>query len=217
MTQTAVEDHAYFRYHFLEAMTLTILIARYLTPVHAACVALGGRGVLLCGNSGAGKSSLAYACARRGWTYVSDDSSSIIRTRSDAAIAGNPHYIRLRPSAARLFPELARHPLSRRIDGEMAIELATLELPGIITAPQSPVDHVVFLNRQASGPATVSRFSGEKALQEFEAVICYGDKSVRDAQRRSLQKLLAGGVFQLSYSDMDSGIERLQGILHAKH
>lgn len=216
LTQAAVADHAYFRYHFLEAMTLTILMARYLTPVHAACVALAGRGVLLCGNSGAGKSSLAYACARRGWTYISDDSSSIVRTGSDRMVVGNPHYIRLRPSAARLFPELGRHPLTRRINGETAIELATRTLGTIATAPKSAVDRVVFLNRQATGPASVSRFSPERALQQFEDVICYGEESVRDAQRQSLRKVLDQGVFQLSYSDLDSATDRLEGILHAE-
>ena len=42
-------------------------------PVHGACVRAAGKGILLCGDSGEGKSTLAYAGAREGWTYVSDD------------------------------------------------------------------------------------------------------------------------------------------------
>ncbi len=44
-----------------------------LTPVHAAAVALGERGILITGHSGAGKTSTALACVEAGWRYVGDD------------------------------------------------------------------------------------------------------------------------------------------------
>ena len=44
-----------------------------LTPVHAAGVAHGDRGILIAGRGGAGKSSLALACVEAGWRYVGDD------------------------------------------------------------------------------------------------------------------------------------------------
>jgi hypothetical protein len=44
-----------------------------LTPVHAAAVALGERGILITGYSGAGKTSTALACVEAGWRYVGDD------------------------------------------------------------------------------------------------------------------------------------------------
>ena len=67
----AAERHSsYLGYFFLGAAPLCHIATRYTTPVHAACVAMNGRGVLLCGESGAGKSSLSYACARAGFTYV---------------------------------------------------------------------------------------------------------------------------------------------------
>ncbi len=52
LTQAAVENRAYLRYYFLEATALTLLDCLYLTPLHAACVEIEGRGVLLCGESG---------------------------------------------------------------------------------------------------------------------------------------------------------------------
>ena len=44
-----------------------------LIPVHAAAVARGERGLLIAGRGGAGKTSLALACAEAGWRYVADD------------------------------------------------------------------------------------------------------------------------------------------------
>src|SRR5690242_18918826 len=54
VTQATAQDHALFRYHFLDGLSLLMLVYRYLTAVHAACVSWEGRGMLLCGESGAG-------------------------------------------------------------------------------------------------------------------------------------------------------------------
>ncbi len=42
-------------------------------PIHAGCVAIGGRGVLMAGRSGAGKSDLAMRLIDRGAALVADD------------------------------------------------------------------------------------------------------------------------------------------------
>ena len=107
LTPAVVSERGYFRYHFLDSLVYVMLGALYLTPVHAACVALNGSGILLCGDSGSGKTSLAYACARRGWTYVADDASHLVRPGKDRRILGRPHEIRFRSAANLLFPELA--------------------------------------------------------------------------------------------------------------
>ncbi len=105
LTRATVEQRGYLRWHFIEGMAWDLL-AEYLTPVHAGCVRYEGRGVLICGDSGAGKSSFTYACAKRGWTFMSDDSSNLVRGREGAVVVGNPYKIRFRESAIALFPEL---------------------------------------------------------------------------------------------------------------
>lgn len=42
-------------------------------PIHAAAVALSGRGVLMPASSGSGKSTLAMGLVARGWTYLTDE------------------------------------------------------------------------------------------------------------------------------------------------
>src|SRR3546814_10443620 len=42
-------------------------------PIHASCVALDGRAILLMGNSGSGKSDLSLRLIDRGWSLVADD------------------------------------------------------------------------------------------------------------------------------------------------
>ena len=47
--------------------------------IHASCVAIGGRGVLIAGPSGSGKSDLALRLIDRGAALVSDDYTSLAR------------------------------------------------------------------------------------------------------------------------------------------
>ena len=62
--------------------------------VHASCVAIGGRAVLLAGRSGAGKSDLALRLIDRGAQLVSDDYTELrchggqLLAQAPAAIAG---------------------------------------------------------------------------------------------------------------------------------
>jgi hypothetical protein len=106
LSEAAACDQGYLRYHFLEALTYTLLDAQHVVAVHAACVAKNGKGVLLFGDSGAGKSSLAYTCAWRGWTYISDDCTLLPRDAPGPIALGNPTNFRFRPDASTLFSEI---------------------------------------------------------------------------------------------------------------
>lgn len=92
-------------------------------PVHASCVALDGRAVLLIGASGSGKSDLALRLVDRGWTLVADD------------------YVHLRPAHGRL---LASPP--DRIAGQM--EVRNVGLVSLPFASDIPVCLAVLLDRE---------------------------------------------------------------------
>jgi serine kinase of HPr protein (carbohydrate metabolism regulator) len=55
-----------------------------------ACCAIGGRGVLITGVSGAGKTTLALALARRGHKWIADDAVEIEK-RCDGRLYGKSH------------------------------------------------------------------------------------------------------------------------------
>ena len=60
--------------------------------LHASCVALDGRAVLIIGISGSGKSDLSLRLLDRGFTLVSDD-QTIVRKAGDKLIATAPETI----------------------------------------------------------------------------------------------------------------------------
>lgn len=57
--------------------------------MHASCVAVEGRAVLICGRSGAGKSDLALRLIDRGFTLVSDD-QTMVRKSGERLLASAP-------------------------------------------------------------------------------------------------------------------------------
>lgn len=210
LTRAAAENTPYLRYHFLEAAALTLTSYLYTTPLHAACVELNGQGVLLCGDSGAGKSSLAFACAQRGWTFLSDDATSIARKHHGRIVIGNPHQMRFRESAVELFPVLRKWPVTTRATGKLAIELPTESLPDIHTAWQTEIHHIVFLNRKGADPPSLTPYPESKARKWFEQEICYGEDEIRELQRSSLRELLTAEINELHYSDLGWAVERLE-------
>jgi serine kinase of HPr protein (carbohydrate metabolism regulator) len=60
--------------------------------VHASCVAIGGRAVLISGPSGSGKSDLALRLIDRGAVLVSDD-YTVLEVRGGALLASPPETI----------------------------------------------------------------------------------------------------------------------------
>jgi HPr Serine kinase C-terminal domain len=206
LTQAAACNRAYLRYHFLEGTAWILLESLYLTSIHGAGVELDGHGVLLCGDSGAGKSSLAYACAQNGWKFLSDDASCLVRKRPGRVITGNPYQMRFRESAVELFPELIDERFTPRETGEMAIELTTSSKQGISTVCESSIEYIVFLNRFSPSEDGLFCFSKETALQWFEQVVCYGEKRVRDFHYAALRNLLDAELFEMRYKRLDSAL-----------
>jgi hypothetical protein len=213
LTPAVAANRGYLRYYFLEGMSWDLLGPLYLTPIHAACVRLGNKGVLLCGDSGTGKSSLAYACARRGWMFLADDSICLVRKCIRPVVVGNPGQFRFRDSAVKLFPELRDRRITRRLNGKLSIELPTASIPGIKTISECSVDCIVFLKRGEPGPARLLPFPEETALQWFEQVVCFGEEAVREAQKASLRNLISAEVFELRYEDLDSAVARLDALV----
>jgi len=157
-------DTALFRHHLLEALVLTALDAVFFTPLHAACISRAGEGVLLCGDAGAGKSSLAYACARRGLTLVSDDAVHLA-PGSERIGVGASATIRLRPPARNVFPSVAELPVQTAPNGKQAIDIDP-STHGLKTTRSAVIGQCIFLRRRP-GPVASRQFGRDAAVDYF--------------------------------------------------
>jgi hypothetical protein len=211
VTRRTAADHPLLRYQFLSAGGATLAEQWALAPLHGALVMRNGTGVMLCGETFAGKSTLAYACARAGWTYVSDDGTFLVRGRHDRYAIGDPYGIRFRTDAPDLFPELADRLPTVRPNGKIAIEVLTRDL-GISIAPGCVVDHVVFLDREG-GRATIHHYPEDHAREHWAQCAMLGTEEVRAGQRRCYERLLRAGLWTMQYSDLDDAVARLERLV----
>ncbi|MGA2740363.1 MAG: hypothetical protein ABSG65_23375 [Bryobacteraceae bacterium] len=211
VTRATVADRVFFRWHFLDALIYVLLELNYVTSLHAACVAWEGAGVMLCGESGAGKSTLCYECARRGWTYISDDSSSVLWDGGRTVI-GEPHHFRFRADAPDMFPELRGRTVGRQLDRKPTIELLTADLP-IRTATECRVEHIAFLDRHPGIRADVRRIGKEEAQQRLQQGMAAFDPELETRRREVVESIAEAPAFELRYSDCEEAALLLERIV----
>jgi hypothetical protein len=209
VTRSVAEQPEFLRLRFMESSVMSLLVAAHLAAIHGALVTRQGIGVALCGDSYAGKSSLAYACARSGWSFVSDDGTFLQRSRTDRFAVGNPHSLRFRQDAKILFPELADCVVGLRQNGALGMEVRTSKLP-VSTLGGCSIDHLVFLRRSRTGRARMNRYDAGEALRWLERVELYGPAEVQASQRQAYRRLLDAGLWELHYSDLSDAVNLLE-------
>jgi hypothetical protein len=209
VTATAVNHPDYLRYHFLESMAYSLLDTRHLVAIHAACIGRRGHGILLAGESGAGKSSLAYACARRGWTYIADDASSVVLRKQGRTVVGNPRAFRFRPEVTALFPELKGAVHAR--NGKPTIEVETRRLPHVKVAYEYTVDHIVFLNRYTGdeGLPRLTPISARACLKRLFQNPWPSELAINQERDAAIERLLTAPAYELRYQEFDAAIDLL--------
>ena len=77
-------------------------------PLHAACLSLGGRGVLVAGSSGAGKSTLSVILLRAGFDFLADDTVFLQPSPDGYLVSGFPDEVDVTVNTVSMFSEL-RH------------------------------------------------------------------------------------------------------------
>jgi hypothetical protein len=211
VTRATAADRTFFRWHFLDAQIYVLLELNYITSLHGACVAWEGAGVLLYGESGVGKSTLSYACARRGWTYVSDDSSSVL-WGGGRTVLGEPHRFRFRADAADLFPELQGRTVGRQLDRKPTIEVLTADLP-IRTAPECRVERIVFLDRRSDARASAAPIGKDEALERLLKDMAVFDPELDGQRREVVESVAEAPAFELRYSNYEDAALLLEQIV----
>ena len=121
--------------------------------IHASCVAIGGRAVLLAGRSGTGKSDLALRLIDRGATLVSDDYTRLTRRgeRLYAAPPALPGRIEVRGVGIVEMPHVTEVAVALLID----IEAPVIRMPEPATRRLAGIDVVVAALAPLEGSAPI--------------------------------------------------------------
>src|SRR5512140_2904194 len=151
MVSQATASDVGFWLHTILPMTLGVLgLTRGVVPLHSACLAQPGFGLLLSVESGAGKSTLAVALAKSGWSLLSDDWTYFTLESSKLFARGTQVPVKLLADAVALFPELKAHSARRSLNGELAYEVPAEVLRINFTSECIP-RRLVFIERNQSG------------------------------------------------------------------
>jgi hypothetical protein len=130
---------------------------RGIQVIHAALVAKAGRGILLPGRGGAGKTTSALACLLAGFEYLGDDYVGLERL-DDGAFAGHSLYDStwLEPDHLLRFPPLIPHAIHGALPWERKRLVHLSEVLPQSLARTAPI-HLVTLPRLTMAPKARSR------------------------------------------------------------
>jgi hypothetical protein len=165
------------RYELIEFAVFTLAArAQSLVPLHAACVGLDGRGILLMGPSGAGKSTVALHWLLNGLDFLSEDS---VFVEPDTMLAtGVANFLHVRANSlgwlgrSREAAAIAKSPVIQRRSGVKKFEIDLRR--GRYRLAKSPlrITGVVFLSPRKAGahpllrPLSTSELRTNLALEQ---------------------------------------------------
>jgi hypothetical protein len=144
------------RYELIEFAVFTLAArAQKLVPLHGGCVSKRGRGVLLMGASGSGKSTAALHCLLEGLDFVSED--SVFVQPATLRATGIANFLHVRADALRLIESastaqaIRKSPIIQRRSGVRKFEV-DLRRGDYRLAPSAPqLTAVVFLSAESAG------------------------------------------------------------------
>jgi len=163
----------YTRYELIEFAVFTLAArSQGLIPLHGACVGAGGRGLLLIGDSGAGKSTASLHCLLRGMDFLTEDS---VFVAPDSALAtGVANFLHIRCDSLDSVPAssaalIRRSPVIRRRSGVEKFEV-DLRRPEFRLAPGPlSIAAVVFISPQpARRGVLLTRLRGREAVARLQ-------------------------------------------------
>jgi hypothetical protein len=169
-------------------------------PLHAAGLALGGRGVLISGTSGAGKSTLTLALVRGGFDFLSDDTVFLTEATDVAGtgtgtgptapwISGFPDEVNVTTGTAGMIPELSPWVVAPLPAGRMKHSLRVEEAFGVTPLAGCIATAVIF-PRVEDGPAPFARpLTAAEALLELTPDLLLTDPVATQAHFDMLGRL----------------------------
>jgi hypothetical protein len=215
-TEELADNRALARHRCLTALLEAARPARrWLGILHASAVGADGRCVVLCGERGAGKSTLAAALVAAGAEFVTDDYAPL--EQASWCVWPVPFAPGIKRGSwrtlKRRYPDLYAPPVHKLA----GLEIRYLDLDGARVAPLHrglPVAALVFPRYEAGAVLRQRRITPAEALTS----LCHA-RSLLDRQPDFLAEMLrwveSVPAYRLSYGDLDGAIGRVRSLLGA--
>jgi hypothetical protein len=139
------------------------------TPLHCACLVKNGHGLLIGGESEAGKSTLALSLSLNGFAYLSDDWTYFSRSGNQVCAWGLPTPVKLLPDAFKYFPRLAALEPAISQNGELAFEVDPVGTFGVSRSLYCEPRWLVFVERTQEPCAVFKPIGSAEAASRLAA------------------------------------------------
>ncbi|WP_249139729.1 serine/threonine protein kinase [Bradyrhizobium japonicum] len=171
---------------------------RWVFSLHAASLVKDGMGLLLCGQPGAGKSTLTLQLVDAGLRYAGDD---VALVGADGTICGIPFALTLKEGSWDLLSRLHgdRYDATHcRSDG---VRVRYVPIPDAQNQCVS-ASWIIFLNRVASGPAELTAVDPLDSMKRLIENAFAADGRLSQAGFFALKRIVAGvRSLQLTYGE----------------
>jgi hypothetical protein len=186
---------------------------RWVFALHAASLAKYGMGLLLCGQPGAGKSTLTLQLVDAGFQYAGDDVALI---GADGMICGIPFALTLKEGSWELLSRLYgdwNDVTHCRSDGA---QVRYLPIPDAHNGCLS-ANWIIFLNRVASGSVELTALDQLDSMKRLIEGAFAADGRLSQAGFFALKQIVAGArSFQLTYCESAEARALLMDLCNGK-
>lgn len=186
---------------------------RWVFALHAASLVKDGAGLLLCGEPGAGKSTLSLQLVDAGFQYAGDDVALI---ESDGTACGIPFALTLKKGSWEWLSVLQSNwdgVTHRRADGA---EVRYLPISNAHNGSLS-VGWIIFLNRVAEGSPELTALDQLDSMKRLIEGAFAADGKLSQAGFSALKRIVSGArSFQLTYCEAVEARELLADLCNGK-
>lgn len=153
LTPALIAERAHVRHRVLEVATIALLRRYDRQPIPAAAISRDRATLVLAGEVGAGKSTLAYLAGRHGYRVLADE-AVFIQLRPQLRVWGMPGHIHLQPGARRHFAELGAEEVDAMGGaGVQQVVVSTRAMKALPELPLAPSAGMCIVRRGDRGPS----------------------------------------------------------------
>lgn len=190
LTRALVRREEFWKTIFFPSILAILAPSVGLTSLHSACVAFRGRGMLLVGDSSAGKSTLSLALCRAGFDFLCDDRTLLGRREGELQAWALSPEMKQRPESLHHFPELRRLRLTSAPDGDSVFRFDPALEFGIQRIRACRPAWIVFLEREPEPLFSLREITADESTARLQAGLHRESDEATEDRRRILEELV---------------------------